>query len=54
MPNTIPTDDFAAEPFFEVRPAKFDGSCDPAFDSDLGDLERQFAEFRFALTDEFY
>ena len=25
---------------------EFDGTCDPAFDGDLDELERQFAEFR--------
>jgi hypothetical protein len=27
---------------------QFDGTCDPAFDSDYDELERQFAELRFA------
>jgi hypothetical protein len=30
----------------------FDGACDPGFDSDLDELERQFAEFRTALASE--
>ena len=28
---------------------EFDGSCDPAFDNDLDELERQFAELRLTL-----
>jgi hypothetical protein len=27
---------------------EFDGACDPAFDDDLEELERQFAELRRA------
>jgi hypothetical protein len=27
----------------------FDGACDPAFDNDLDDLERQFAALRINL-----
>ena len=27
----------------------FDGTCDPAFDNDLDELERQFAELRLTL-----
>jgi len=27
---------------------EFDGACDPAFDNDLDELERQFAELRIA------
>lgn len=27
---------------------EFDGACDPAFDNDLDELERQFAELRLA------
>ena len=27
---------------------EFDGACDPAFDSELEELERQFAELRMA------
>jgi hypothetical protein len=27
---------------------EFDGACDPAFDGDLDELERQFAELRLA------
>jgi hypothetical protein len=30
----------------------FDGACDSAFDNELEDLERQFAEFRLALASE--
>jgi hypothetical protein len=30
----------------------FDGACDPAFDNDLDELERQFAEFRLALASD--
>ena len=30
----------------------FDGSCDPAFDNDFEELERQFAEFRCSLASE--
>ena len=29
---------------------EFDGACDPAFDNDLDELERQFAELRLALA----
>ena len=29
---------------------QFDGACDPAFDNDLQELERQFAELRLAQT----
>jgi hypothetical protein len=29
---------------------EFDGACDPAFDNDLEELERQFAELRLAQT----
>jgi hypothetical protein len=28
---------------------EFDGACDPAFDNDLDELERQFAEFRLQM-----
>ena len=31
---------------------EFDGACDPAFDNDLDELERQFAEFRLALASD--
>ena len=27
---------------------EFDGACDPAFDNELEDLERQFAELRIS------
>ncbi len=27
---------------------EFDGACDPAFDNDLDELERQFAELRLS------
>jgi hypothetical protein len=27
---------------------EFDGACDPAFDNDLEELERQFAELRIS------
>ena len=27
---------------------EFDGACDPAFDNDLDELERQFAELRIS------
>ena len=30
----------------------FDGACDPAFDKDLQELERQFAELRLMLPSE--
>lgn len=29
---------------------EFGGACDPAFDNDLDELERQFAEFRLAVA----
>jgi hypothetical protein len=29
---------------------EFDGACDPAFDNELDELERQFAEFRVAMA----
>jgi hypothetical protein len=28
---------------------EFGGACDPAFDNDLEELERQFAEYRLTL-----
>jgi hypothetical protein len=28
----------------------FDGACDPAFDNDLEELERQFAELRLGVA----
>ena len=31
---------------------EFDGACDPAFDNDLDELERQFAELRLSLATE--
>jgi hypothetical protein len=31
---------------------EFDGACDPAFDNDLDELERQFAEYRLALASD--
>jgi len=31
---------------------EFDGACDPAFDDDLEELERQFAEFRIASLNQ--
>jgi hypothetical protein len=31
---------------------EFDGACDPAFDNDLEELERQFAELRLNLASE--
>jgi hypothetical protein len=31
---------------------EFDGACDPAFDNDLDELERQFAELRLDLAKE--
>jgi hypothetical protein len=31
---------------------EFDGACDPAFDNDLEELERQFAELRLSLANE--
>jgi hypothetical protein len=30
----------------------YDGACDPDFDNDLQELERQFAEFRLMLPTE--
>jgi len=30
----------------------FDGACDPAFDNDLDELERQFAELRLDLPSD--
>jgi len=32
---------------------EFDGACDPAFDNDLDELERQFAELRLGLANGF-
>ena len=29
---------------------EFDGACDPAFDNELDELERQFAELRLAQS----
>ena len=29
---------------------EFDGACDPAFDNDLDELERQFAELRLSRS----
>ena len=31
---------------------EFGGACDPAFDNELEELERQFAELRLALISE--
>jgi len=31
---------------------EFDGACDPAFDNDLEDLERRFAELRISQERE--
>jgi hypothetical protein len=31
---------------------EFGGACDPAFDNDLEELERQFAELRLAVASE--
>jgi hypothetical protein len=31
---------------------EFDGACDPAFDNDLHELERQFAEIRLAVAND--
>jgi hypothetical protein len=31
---------------------EFGGACDPAFDNDLDELERQFAELRLAVCSE--
>jgi hypothetical protein len=31
---------------------EFDGACDPAFDNDLDELERQFAELRLGLAND--
>jgi hypothetical protein len=31
---------------------EFDGACDPAFDNDLDELERQFAELRLSLSND--
>jgi hypothetical protein len=31
---------------------EFDGACDPAFDNDLDELERQFAELRLGLASD--
>jgi hypothetical protein len=31
---------------------EFDGACDPAFDNELDELERQFAELRLALAND--
>ena len=31
---------------------EFDGACDPAFDNDLDEMERQFAEYRLSLAND--
>lgn len=31
---------------------EFGGACDPAFDNELDELERQFAELRLALAND--
>ena len=31
---------------------EFDGACDPAFDNDLEELERQFAELRISQASD--
>ncbi len=31
---------------------EFDGACDPAFDDDLDELERQFQELRIASLNQ--
>ena len=31
---------------------EFGGACDPAFDNDLEELERQFAELRLGLASD--
>jgi hypothetical protein len=31
---------------------EFDGACDPAFDNDLEELERQFAELRLCRAND--
>ena len=31
---------------------QFGGACDPDFDTDLGELERQFAEYRMTLAND--
>jgi len=30
----------------------FDGACDPAFDNDVEELERQFAELRLTVASQ--
>ncbi|HWY87052.1 MAG TPA: hypothetical protein VNX28_10025 [Gemmataceae bacterium] len=30
----------------------FDGACDPAFDNDLEDMERHFAELRLTVAND--
>lgn len=39
---------------FHVNSAidEFDGACDPAFDDDLNELERQFQELRIASLNQ--
>jgi hypothetical protein len=39
-----------ASELFRVTAAieEFDGACDPAFDNDFDELERQFAELRIS------
>ena len=48
------TTDFDGRPVHELITAieAFDGSCDPDFDTDLGELERQFAEYRMTIASE--
>ena len=43
-----------ASELFRVTVAidEFDGTCDPAFDNDFEELERQFAELRLSLANE--
>ena len=47
--------DIASELFSVTAAIKeFDGTCDPAFDNGLEELERQFAELRLALASELH
>ena len=52
MPNTARLETNSAIFSLMADFESFDGSCDPAFDNDLEELERQFAEFRCSLASE--
>ena len=44
MPNTARLETHSAMLSLMAESDAFDGACDPAFDNDLDELERQFAE----------